>query len=263
MVNIYIEVPRIYSGDPGGVPSNDTARGGYDETYGKYGDDDLVSDRFCGRENHVYLDGGPGNDFLHADSEFYGTWGKLVGGEGNDEILGGGSYVDTLEGGAGDDFIRGEGAYDLIDGGEGRDRLDGGSFSDTILGGDGDDSGSPIQTGPYGSVVAPGLFGDRGDDSLDGGGGNDRLEGGDDNDTLIGGTGSDTMEGGLDDDTYGVDDKLDEVREHAGEGIDTVEASIDYTLTENVENLVLTGAAASGTGNIWTTASSAMRSGTS
>jgi Ca2+-binding RTX toxin-like protein len=85
---------------------------------------------------------------------------------------------------------------------------------------------------------------------LNGGGGNDTLAGGSHADLLIGGTGQDSMEGGLGNDTYIVDDAGDVVSEAANEGIDKVMSSISYTLGANVENLVLTGAAAiNGTGN--------------
>lgn len=86
-------------------------------------------------------------------------------------------------------------------------------------------------------------------DTLLGLGGNDILSGLGGNDKLNGGAGNDTMSGGLGNDTYFVDAIGDMVIELAAQGTDTVNASISYTLTANVENLLLTGTAANGTGN--------------
>jgi Ca2+-binding RTX toxin-like protein len=69
---------------------------------------------------------------------------------------------------------------------------------------------------------------------------------------LDGGAGADTMRGGLGNDTYYVNVDVygtDTVIENANEGIDTVYASMRYTLTANVENLILTGTVQWGTGN--------------
>ena len=81
-----------------------------------------------------------------------------------------------------------------------------------------------------------------GADTLNGGAGNDRLNGGAGNDWLDGGTGVDLLWGGIGNDTYIVDNTGDIVTELANEGAeDKVMASISYTLTANVEQLVLTG----------------------
>jgi Ca2+-binding RTX toxin-like protein len=89
-----------------------------------------------------------------------------------------------------------------------------------------------------------------GNDILEGRGGNDELYGGEGDDRLDGGKGRDRMEGGSGSDTYVVDHARDVVLERFNEGVDTVEASISYRLTDHVENLTLTGTAdLNGVGN--------------
>jgi Ca2+-binding RTX toxin-like protein len=68
--------------------------------------------------------------------------------------------------------------------------------------------------------------------------------------------GADVLEGGLDNDVYIISDQgdptLDTVVEGFNEGIDTVDAFVNYTLGANVENLVLNFGgfgAIQGTGN--------------
>ncbi|MFD2185155.1 calcium-binding protein, partial [Rhodoplanes azumiensis] len=62
---------------------------------------------------------------------------------------------------------------------------------------------------------------------------------------------ADQLWGGEGDDTFVVDDLGDVVIEYAGQGVDTVRASIDYQIADDVEieNLVLTGTAVTGIGN--------------
>jgi Ca2+-binding RTX toxin-like protein len=94
------------------------------------------------------------------------------------------------------------------------------------------------------------LLGLSGNDKLLGRGKNDRLMGGDGNDRLDGGKGKDVMKGGKGNDFYIVDNVKDKIREKAGQGIDTVQASVNFVLGANIENLVLTGNnALNGTGN--------------
>jgi Ca2+-binding RTX toxin-like protein len=69
--------------------------------------------------------------------------------------------------------------------------------------------------------------------------GNDILESKEGNDILDGGVGIDTMSGGLGDDVYKIDHGLDSIFEFLGEGKDTVFTSVDYVLSENVEDLIL------------------------
>ena len=80
--------------------------------------------------------------------------------------------------------------------------------------------------------------------------GPDVLEGTTEADTIDGRGGADTMMGLPGNDTYVVGQVDDEVIEGVGDGTDTVRASVSYTLSINVENMTLTGAAAiDGTGN--------------
>jgi Ca2+-binding RTX toxin-like protein len=94
------------------------------------------------------------------------------------------------------------------------------------------------------------LLGTAGVDAIFGKAGNDVLLGKDGDDLLDGGTGVDTMMGGAGDDSYYVDSAKDVIVENSSSGLDTVIASLNVTsLVSNVENLTLTGAAVSGTGN--------------
>ena len=101
-----------------------------------------------------------------------------------------------------------------------------------------------------GSNQADSISGSGADEKIFGFGGADALTGGAGNDELNGGAGADVMDGGLGDDTFVVDSGGDLVVEAPGEGLDTVLSSITHTLSDNVENLVLTGlAGVNGTGN--------------
>jgi 2',3'-cyclic-nucleotide 2'-phosphodiesterase (5'-nucleotidase family) len=131
------------------------------------------------------------------------------------ETLEGNVGDDTIDGGYGRDIIRGHGGDDTLDGGVDNDQVFGGAGNDRLFGGSGADK----------------LFGEAGNDTLDGGGGKDVLD------------------GGAGDDRYIINDN-DTIKEAAGGGNDTVEASISFKLPNFVENLILTGTAhINGTGS--------------
>ena len=100
-----------------------------------------------------------------------------------------------------------------------------------------------------GSSVSDIVNGLDGDDKLFGLSGNDVLNGGAGDDMLNGGPGHDTMTGGVGDDTYAVDNGGDKVIEQAGEGFDSVLATVSYTLPNDVELLQLFGGGLTGKGN--------------
>ena len=111
----------------------------------------------------------------------------------------------------------------------------------------------------YGTIIENVTFGNSNDTAIGndannvllGNGGADNLKGGGGNDRLDGGTGTDTLTGNAGDDTFVVDIAGDVVIEAAAQGTDKVLSSVTYTLTANVENLVLLDGfgALSGTGN--------------
>ena len=89
-------------------------------------------------------------------------------------------------------------------------------------------------------------------DTLTGTTGNNVLSGLAGNDTLNGGVGADTMFGGTGNDTYVVDNVGDVVDETGGDGTDTIQTALAFSLAAlgAIENLTLAGSAAiAGTGN--------------
>jgi Ca2+-binding RTX toxin-like protein len=176
----------------------------------------------------------------------------LIGNSGNN-TLDGLAGADSMEGGAGNDYFIVDDSGDVAtDFGGGFDEVfASASFTlgsgienltlDTLVVGAIDGTGNNLDNVITGTDDANVLQGLAGNDALYSYFGNDSLDGG---------TGADSMTGGDGDDTYYVDNAGDQVFESFGEGEDTVYASVSYTLTgSNVENLILTGAAAiNGTG---------------
>ena len=86
------------------------------------------------------------------------------------------------------------------------------------------------------------MFGGRPDDRIHGGDGQDVIYAGSGDDVLWGDAGADFLLGEDGDDTYHVDDPADRIIETGGIGdFDTVASTVDYTLSRNVEQLILQG----------------------
>jgi Ca2+-binding RTX toxin-like protein len=124
-------------------------------------------------------------------------------------------------------------------------------------GGGGATSGADTLVGTAAADTIDGLAGNdsitgaAGNDALTGSDGNDTLVGGDGNDTLTGSLGTDSMLGGLGNDVMSVNVSTDRVVESSGQGADTVQSAITYTLGTYVEHLTLIAGAGNinGTGN--------------
>jgi trimeric autotransporter adhesin len=174
------------------------------------------------------LDGGAGDDYI-----------IVLGGTG-DHVLIGGAGIDTLSGGGNDTYYvdnsldvvveRENSGYDTVM-----------AYADYTLSSDIEE----LQL--HGSAIS-GTGNDLGNKIIGNASGNN-LQGAGGNDTLDGSSGADTMAGGIGDDSYYVNSTTDRVTELASEGIDTIYASVSWTLNANVERLVLMGSAARGVGN--------------
>lgn len=157
-------------------------------------------------------------------------------------------------------------AYDIenvnITGGSGADDIGGTDGNDTLTGGGGDDTldgGAGVDTASYASAAAAvsvslllqgapqntvGAGFDRLTtfENLLGSAFADTLTGNSSNNQLDGGAGADTLKGGLGDDSYIVDNAGDVATEVAGQGTDTVYASVNFNGSgQDIENITLTG----------------------
>lgn len=116
----------------------------------------------------------------------------------------------------------------------------------------GADADTPTKTDVFQRHFAADVVGSRFGENLQGTSWGELLIGYGGNDTLDGKGGADVMIGGMGNDTYVVNNAGDDVQEMAGQGIDTIKASITISLEREatVENVTLTGSSAiNATGN--------------
>jgi serralysin len=258
-----------------GEVGNDVLTGGLgaDQLFGGDGGDPPPT-QADGRDTAVYSDSAVGVAVNLANGRGFGGTAEgdtllsienLVGSAFNDSLIGH-DLDNAFSGGAGDDLLKGAGGADFLVGDQGSDTLKGGGGADLLIGASGIDTASytdsPVavfvslitRTTAYGdaegdvldgiesltgSAFADNLWGDDGVNVINGMAGNDTLKGFGGDDTLNGEAGLDTMFGARGNDTYLVDNAGDIVRENAGQGSDTVRASVSYTLTagSDVETL--------------------------
>jgi Ca2+-binding RTX toxin-like protein len=219
--------------------------GGIENVTGGSGNNTLI-----GTSASNVLVGGAGNDSM---SGLAGN--DTLTGNGGNDVLDGGSGNDSLNGGTGDTLYKfnyGWGQDTLVDAG-GNDTLDFSAIDTALTINLNTTSGSAITpannalfiTGTIENVLKGNgndtIIGNAAANSIASGAGNDSISGGAGNDTLDGGAGNDTMVRGTGNDIYLVDSTTDTVVENYGEGTDFVQSSASYTLSANVENLILLG----------------------
>ncbi|WP_158272251.1 family 16 glycosylhydrolase, partial [Caulobacter sp. HMWF009] len=250
----------------GVVSANATAQGAY--LTGTAGNDVII-----GAAGADTLDGAPGEDSLIGglgnDVYIVGNPADRVtelAGEGFDEIRSAVSYVLaagveveqlTLTG-TSSLALTGNSLANRLTGNDGANTLDGGAGADTLAGGRGNDvyvvdnagdvvtelSGqgsdtirTTLTTYTLGANIENLTFTGTG---FFNGTGNDLAN------VLTGGIGPDTLAGGLGDDTYVILNSATKLIEAAGQGIDTVVASVTYVLADNIENLRMFGTGSNG-----------------
>ncbi|HLF95631.1 MAG TPA: tandem-95 repeat protein [Methylococcaceae bacterium] len=198
-------------------------------------------------------------------SAITGIVGDLLTGTAAANVLTGTLGDDVINGLAGNDRLFGLAGNDLLDGGAGSDLLDGGLGADNMIGGLGndtfvvDDAGDVVSelagggTDTVQTTLASYTLGNTLENLTYTGAGNfsgignalvNTIRGGSGNDTLDGDLGNDLLIGGLGNDTYLVNNRLDNVVETGGGGVDTILSTAGvYVLGANVENLVYVGTA--------------------
>ncbi|MDD5272293.1 MAG: calcium-binding protein [Methylovulum sp.] len=237
-----------------GNSANNTLDGGIgaDTLVGGWGDDLYVVDNVG---DVVMEDTGGGIDIVQASVSY-----TLAANVENLTLTGtaaiygiGNSLANTLIGNTGANLLDGGANADNLKGGLGNDQYRVDNIGDNVFENAGEGTDTVQSLLSYSLVAnvenlillnAPGAINGTGNELAN------MLTGNTAANVLDGGAGADTLTGGLGNDTFIVDNVADSVVENSGEGTDTVQASVSYTLAANIENLTLTGTAAlNGTGN--------------
>ncbi|MBI3350386.1 MAG: RTX toxin [Burkholderiales bacterium] len=223
-----------------GSAFDDTLEGdaGVNKLLGGAGDDVLI-----GGAGADVLSGGAGSDTASYAGALAGLTVSLADTTLNTGDASGDSFdaIENLTGSGFDDVLIGTGTANRLDGGSGNDLLVGGAGADALIGGSGVDTATYAASAAAVTVnlsTGRGSGGDAQGDTLTG---IENVIGSAFDDQLTGAAGTNVLTGGAGNDSYGVDDGTDIVVEAAGEGTDTVNASVSYALSANVENLALTG----------------------
>ena len=254
-----------------GLLGNDTLDGGAgaDRLWGGAGNDTYLVDNISDEVTEYLSEGidsikSAVTYSLSTHVENLALTGALaIDGTGNvlDNILLGNNASNTLTGLLGNDTLDGGIGVDVLVGGLGNDTYLVDNTGDVITENLSEGADSVQSTATYqlsanvenltlvgttaisgtGNILANLLTGNSANNTLTGMLGND---------TLNGGAGADALVGGIGDDTYFVDNVADAITELFSEGTDSVQSTVTYSLSANVENLMLMGTATvNGTGN--------------
>ncbi len=207
--------------------------------------------------------GGSGNDTIFGNASINaisgGSGNDIIYGNDGDDVLDGGTGANVIAGGTGNDILTVSASGNELYGGTGNDVFNVVSRIDTIVeyAGEGIDE---VRTALSVYVIANNIenltFADNGphaggygnalDNVITGGSSYDGLVGDAGNDTIFGGAGAaNELIGGAGNDIYVVVAGGDTIVEYASEGTDTVWTALaNYTLRNEVENLVFTGSGA-------------------
>jgi len=182
---------------------------------------------------------------LSANVENLNLSGSAAAGTGNDgaNLIVGNALANTLDGGAGADTLRGGAGNDTYIVDDVNDSVveSSGEGTDTEVASVSVTAAANVENVTLGGTTAINATGNARANLIVGNAATNVIDGG---------AGVDTMKGGAGDDAYVVDTTTDSIVENAGEGTDSVSASVSYTLSANVENLTLTGSSTiNGTGN--------------
>jgi Ca2+-binding RTX toxin-like protein len=200
-----------------------------------------------------YLDGGEGDDYLSSTNKSPGGHDTLIGGAGNDQIYAKEGDAD-LYGGDGDDILDATStiaAKNLLDGGPGADHMTGGLGDDVyVVDNDGDVIVEKANEGT--DLVESSIsyaLGDNLENLILTGNAQINGTGNTLDNIIVGNSAANLLEGGMGNDIYIVG-AGDSVIEAADAGTDTVVSDVSWALSDNIENLTLTGHAATyGIGN--------------
>jgi Ca2+-binding RTX toxin-like protein len=221
-----------------GGAGDDRMRGGIgDDSYYVDSVADVVIEEVDGGIDTIYSSSNVGlvlpnfvENLVLTGTGSIGGWGNVLSnritGNDGDNLLDGGLGADTLIGGLGDDRYIVDNLGDVVieDADAGIDTVRSATFSQVLS-----DNVENLEL--LGSSDLRGVG-----NALD-----NRLSGNNGANVLDGGEGADWMAGGRGNDIYYVDNDADQVVEEAGPWTDSVYSVVNWTLSANVENLVLQG----------------------